>query len=81
LNFLLDAKVLAQQPDSVDVQRELSLSYGKVGDALMAQTDQPAALTSYQAASLSRTAWQSPIRQCWLAARRGALVWGNRRGG
>jgi hypothetical protein len=38
-----------QQPDSTDLQRELSVSYGRVGDVQVAQGNLPAALTSYQA--------------------------------
>ena len=40
--------LLAQQPDSTDFQRELSVSYDKVGDVQVAQGNLPAALASYQ---------------------------------
>ena len=41
--------LLKQNRDSTDLQRELSVSYGRVGDVQMAQGNLPAALTSYQA--------------------------------
>ena len=59
--------LLMQQPDSTDLQRELSVSYGRVGDVQVAQGNLPAALTSYQAslAIRERLAKSDPGNFSW----------------
>jgi tetratricopeptide (TPR) repeat protein len=61
------ADLLAASPRSTDYQRELSVSYGKVGDVQVAQGDLPAALASYQAglAIRDRLAKSDPHNAGW----------------
>jgi hypothetical protein len=53
--------LLTQQKNSPDLQRELAVSYGVVGDVQVAQGHLPEALTSYQRHLLSWSDWRSPI--------------------
>jgi tetratricopeptide (TPR) repeat protein len=59
--------LLAQQPDSADLQRELSVSQDWVGDVQLAQGDLPAALASYQASQAisERLANSDPGNASW----------------
>ena len=57
----IDAELLAGNPGSTDFQRELSVSYEKVGDVQRAQGDLAGALKSYREASPSVTGWRNPI--------------------
>ena len=58
---------MGQQPDSTDFQRELSVSYEKVGNVLVAQGNLPEALASYQAglAIMNRLAKADPGNASW----------------
>ena len=63
-------KLAKQDPDNTDWQRDLSVSYGKVGDVERAQGDLAGALKSYRdSLGIAGEADQAGPRQCGLAAR------------
>ena len=76
-------RLAKSDPGNAGWQRDLSVSYDKVGDVQMAQGNLPAALTSYQASlAIMRAPGEVRSRQCRLAARSvGVVRQGRRRAG